>query len=161
MSRQQLKEKGFTIIEVVLVLAIAALIFLMVFIALPALQRNQRDQDRKTVVGKIASAVTEFQSNNRGEQPGTASDLSGYVDGKDDGSGNIKVNNEYVLVVSDGSGLGDSPSIGGAKNDVIQVYTGARCGENADINKAVSGTSRQAAVIVQLENGKSFFCQTI
>ena len=35
--------KGLTIIEVVLVLAIAGLIFLMVFIALPALQRNQRD----------------------------------------------------------------------------------------------------------------------
>ncbi len=50
MSRQQLKEKGFTIIEVVLVLAIAALIFLMVFIALPALQRNQRDTARKTVL---------------------------------------------------------------------------------------------------------------
>ncbi|OYX35483.1 hypothetical protein B7Z00_05080, partial [Candidatus Saccharibacteria bacterium 32-50-10] len=37
MSKQELKQKGFTIIEVVLVLAIAALIFLMVFIALPAL----------------------------------------------------------------------------------------------------------------------------
>ena len=34
---------GFTIIEVVLVLAIAGLIFLMVFIALPVLQRSQRD----------------------------------------------------------------------------------------------------------------------
>ncbi|MCL2869540.1 prepilin-type N-terminal cleavage/methylation domain-containing protein, partial [Candidatus Saccharibacteria bacterium] len=33
--------QGFTIIEVVLVLAIAGLIFLMVFIALPALQRSQ------------------------------------------------------------------------------------------------------------------------
>ena len=39
---------GFTIIEVVLVLAIAGLIFLMVFIALPALQRSQRDTERRT-----------------------------------------------------------------------------------------------------------------
>lgn len=39
--------KGFTIIEVVLVLAIAGLIFLAVFLALPALQRNQRDTQRK------------------------------------------------------------------------------------------------------------------
>jgi prepilin-type N-terminal cleavage/methylation domain-containing protein len=44
MNAPQLEnKKGFTIIEVVLVLAIAALIFLMVFSALPALQRNQRD----------------------------------------------------------------------------------------------------------------------
>lgn len=40
-------KKGFTIIEVVLVLAIGGLIFLMVFIALPALQRSQRDTQRK------------------------------------------------------------------------------------------------------------------
>jgi prepilin-type N-terminal cleavage/methylation domain-containing protein len=37
------KAHGFTIIEVVLVLAIAGLIFLIVFLALPALQRSQRD----------------------------------------------------------------------------------------------------------------------
>ena len=43
MTKQQIKDRGFTIIEVVLVLAIAALIFLMVFIALPALQASQRD----------------------------------------------------------------------------------------------------------------------
>ena len=39
----QQNKKGFTIIEVVLVLAIAGLIFLMVFVALPALQRGQRE----------------------------------------------------------------------------------------------------------------------
>ena len=37
---------GFTIIEVVLVLAVAALIFLMVFIAIPSLQVMQRDTAR-------------------------------------------------------------------------------------------------------------------
>ena len=35
------KNKGFTIIEVVLVLAIAGLIFAMVFIALPSMQRGR------------------------------------------------------------------------------------------------------------------------
>jgi prepilin-type N-terminal cleavage/methylation domain-containing protein len=67
------KQKGFTIIEVVLVLAIAALIFLMVFIALPALQRNQRDTQRKNDVGRAATALTNYSSNNRGAIPsGTA-----------------------------------------------------------------------------------------
>ncbi|HPW47952.1 MAG TPA: prepilin-type N-terminal cleavage/methylation domain-containing protein, partial [Candidatus Saccharibacteria bacterium] len=33
-------QKGFTIIEVLIVLAIAALILLIVFLAVPALQRN-------------------------------------------------------------------------------------------------------------------------
>lgn len=65
------KEKGFTIIEVVLVLAIAGLIFLMVFIALPALQRNQRDTQRKNDLSRAQTAVQNFQSNNRNKLPVT------------------------------------------------------------------------------------------
>ena len=62
-------KKGFTIIEVVLVLAIAGLIFLMVFIALPALQRNQRDTQRKNDLSRTLTAVQSYQSNNRGQLP--------------------------------------------------------------------------------------------
>ena len=57
--------KGFTIIEVVLVLAIAGLIFLMVFLALPALQRSQRDTQRKRQADMIIAALNNYTSNNR------------------------------------------------------------------------------------------------
>ncbi len=60
---------GFTIIEVVLVLAIAGLIFLMVFIALPALQRSQRDTQRRNDMSALASQITQYQSNNNGKLP--------------------------------------------------------------------------------------------
>lgn len=70
--QQKNKEKGFTIIEVVLVLAIAGLIFLMVFIALPALQRNQRDGQRKNDVGRVQTAIQNYQSNNRNKLPSDA-----------------------------------------------------------------------------------------
>lgn len=63
------KDKGFTIIEVVLVLAIAGLIFLMVFIALPALQRSQRDMQRKNDLSRLNTALASYQSNNRGSLP--------------------------------------------------------------------------------------------
>jgi prepilin-type N-terminal cleavage/methylation domain-containing protein len=63
------KQSGFTIIEVVLVLAIAALIFLMVFIALPALQRSQRDTQRKADVARVQTAIQNYQSNNRNALP--------------------------------------------------------------------------------------------
>jgi prepilin-type N-terminal cleavage/methylation domain-containing protein len=62
-------KKGFTIIEVVLVLAIAGLIFLMVFVALPALQRLQRNTQRKDDIARILAAVQSFQSNNSGRIP--------------------------------------------------------------------------------------------
>lgn len=68
--------KGFTIIEVALVLAIAGLIFLMVFIALPAVQRTQRDAKRRDDVGRLLTALSKFSTNNRGALPsGNASGL--------------------------------------------------------------------------------------
>ena len=63
------QKPAFTIIEVVLVLAIAGLIFLMVFIALPALQRNQRDTQKKNDIGRVLTALQSYQSNNRGSIP--------------------------------------------------------------------------------------------
>ncbi len=62
-------KKGFTIIEVVLVLAIAGLIFLMVFIALPALQRSQRNTQREDDLARILTAVNNYQTNNNGKVP--------------------------------------------------------------------------------------------
>lgn len=62
-------KKGFTIIEVVLVLAIAGLIFLMVFIALPALQRSQRDTQRRNDLSRVITAIQNYQTNNRGKLP--------------------------------------------------------------------------------------------
>ena len=61
--------EGFTMVEVALVLAIAGLIFLMVFIALPAVQRTQRDAKRRDDVGALLTAIQKYQSNNRGAFP--------------------------------------------------------------------------------------------
>lgn len=70
-SKQQLNrtKAGFTIIEVVLVLAIAGLIFLMVFVALPALQRQQRDTQRRQDLSRVITAVQNYQTNNQGNIP--------------------------------------------------------------------------------------------
>lgn len=67
---------GFTIIEVSLVVAVAGLIFLMVMIGLPAVQRTQRDSQRKENISEMLTELKNFQTNNRGAIPtgtGTAS----------------------------------------------------------------------------------------
>ena len=62
MAKSNTKTKqGFTIIEVVLVLAIAGLIFLMVFIAWPALQRSQRDTQRRNDYSMLSTAISNFR----------------------------------------------------------------------------------------------------
>ena len=68
MAKQNIKtKKGFTIIEVVLVLAIAGLIFLMVFIAWPALQRSQRDTQRRNDYSMLSTAISNYATNNNGK----------------------------------------------------------------------------------------------
>ncbi len=68
------KSEGFTIIEVMIVLAIAALILLIVLIAVPALQRSSRNTQRKNDASAIAGAVANFISNNSGDLPKLVAD---------------------------------------------------------------------------------------
>lgn len=114
MKKQLDTRNGFTIIEVVLVLAIAGLIFLMVFIALPALQRSQRDTQRSNDVSRLSTAINNFKSNNRGNIPGSSKAGDGNsvnVTGQTEKGKNSKSNNagtwdyfydNYLLVGSAG-----------------------------------------------------------
>jgi prepilin-type N-terminal cleavage/methylation domain-containing protein len=61
--------RGFTIIEVMIVLAIAGLILLIVFLAVPALQRSARNTQRKNDAAAISAAIASFISNNGGTVP--------------------------------------------------------------------------------------------
>lgn len=141
-------KNGFTIIEVVLVLGIAALIFLMVFIAVPVLNRNQRDTARKNDLSIVSAAVTNYTNANRGQWPNSeklrsflGSDLSKYTE-RDKVS---LTKNDTSVTVSDTE---------------IRVVTGMVCGESAAGNQQLKkGTSRQFAVVVLLEGGPTHFCQ--
>ena len=145
------KEKGFTIIEVVLVLAIAALIFLMVFIALPALQRSQRDTARKSDVGIVSSAVSTYTGNNQGKFPaaGTTS-LGNYVTNKSDNTSTITVSADrgaQFFTVVDGE---------------IRVTQQSIC-DSTDADGKITlkvGTIRQYTVTTRLEEGSGAgYCQ--
>lgn len=65
-----MSKKGFSLIEVTLVLAIAGVIFLMVFVALPGLWRSERDSQRRDDMLTFVDTLKNFQSNNnRGALP--------------------------------------------------------------------------------------------
>jgi len=53
---------GFTIIEVMIVLAIAALIMLIVFLAVPALQRNSRNTQYRSEADRLLAASAEYMA---------------------------------------------------------------------------------------------------
>lgn len=60
---------GFTIVETLIVLAIAGFILLIVFQAIPTLLRNSRNNQRRQDVQTILSAVSHYELNNSGNFP--------------------------------------------------------------------------------------------
>ena len=74
------RQSGFTIIEVLIVLAIAGLILLIVFLAVPALQRNSRNTQRKNDVQAALGSFQETINNGGGQLPATVA--AGLTNGK-------------------------------------------------------------------------------
>lgn len=62
-------KQGFTIIEVLIVLAIAGLIMVIVFLAVPTLQRNSRNFQRKHAANQMAGSLAEYYNNNAQTYP--------------------------------------------------------------------------------------------
>ena len=150
------KEEGFTIIEVVLVLAIAALIFLMVFIALPALQRNQRDQQRRNDLGRISTQVTNYVSANRGAIPSetqVSASGTGFVARYLKGSGTV-AGDDYLDPTT---GTGYTFTTTNANPEVGNVYyqTGVVCGTDG---ATTGGQGRNYVLITKLESQASPYC---
>lgn len=131
------KEKGFTIIEVVLVLAIAGLIFLVVFLALPALQKNQRDTARRQDVGKVVAALQSYTADNNNTLPASTADFtSGYWSG-----------------LAQATGITITAATNAATLVNITIQNGAVCPSSSS-----TATARNAAVRILLENGGTY-CQ--
>jgi prepilin-type N-terminal cleavage/methylation domain-containing protein len=141
------KNKGFTIIEVVLVLAIAGLIFLMVFIALPALQRNQRDTARKNDGSSISAAVNSYVGNNRGAFPNNAALRKYSTDVSDN------IDNSAITIAA------YSTSSVSISDRAVKVVTGATCGATGALagtsatQTIAAGSKRQYVTILLLESG--------
>ena len=150
MNTRKINEKGFTIIEVVLVLAIAALIFLMVFVALPALQANQRDTARKNDVSVIAGAVSSWQGNNRSGSFPTNTQIREYAD-------NVSGNTDLAALTVVAGPTSGSTEYTIADDAAVRVYTEAKCDSVSAEGKVTlsAGTKRQYATVTRLESGNS------
>lgn len=70
------KQDGFTLIEVVLVLAIGALIILMALLAFNGASKSRRDTARTNAAGQFAASLEQYASNTSGSYP---TSLTGYA----------------------------------------------------------------------------------
>lgn len=158
---QKKKQEGFTIIEVLIVLAIAGLIIVIVLIAVPQLQRNQRNSARQAIANRVVTEVNNYAGNNNGRIPANAADLASLrtrylgcggtpevctVDISDPRSGNPMA---LTIVASPGAGV---PT--GAEG-TLNYATRVTCNGEALVTSGAS--ARNFALWTQLEGG-AIYC---
>lgn len=163
-------QKGFTIIEVLIVLAIAGLIMVIVFFAVPQLQRNQRDNARQNSVNRVNAEMETYAANNQGRypflaNPGACNTAGGVADFQCRYINNINLNNPQT---------GNAYAITGAANaastptaDQIMIYPGMRCnGEGVDTGAGApayvafgaTNNSKLYATRVLLDRANTLYC---
>ena len=144
---KQKKEEGFTIIEVLIVLAIAGLIILIVFLAVPALQRNSRNTQRNTDVSALGGAVSEYINNNNGKPPSVLTDFLGNA--QTSFYSDVPADGEIVYDTSPASG-----DLTGTDSSVVIIYQGVKC-TDAQTGNTSGASSRNIAAIYAVENAGS------
>lgn len=135
------KEGGFTIIEVLIVLAIAGLIMLIVFLAVPALQRNSRNTQRKNDVSSLIGAAQEYVNNNGGKMP---TDVANVTD-------NAKLgfyNNAGDVVLGTGT-----------DKDKVYLQKGYKCNGNAATTSGASSRNLAAVFYIETSGDPQAQCQ--
>lgn len=158
------KQRGFTIIEVVLVLAIAGLIFLMVFIALPTLQSNRKDTQRRSDVSRLRAQINQFQANQKGAVPTVAQmqdvTTAGFVNQylKNGGSWqDPKTGIDYPTPITYNTNFATTLGTGAVDAGKWTYLNNAKCTAGADTFTTGTGV-RTYAVAMKLE-GAGFACQ--
>lgn len=68
-KQYQRKSQGFTIVETLIVLAIVGVMMLVVFLAVPALNRNSHNNGYRTDANNLLAGVSEYVGNSGGSLP--------------------------------------------------------------------------------------------
>lgn len=155
MNTLKKNEKGFTIIEVVLVLAIAGLIFLMVFIALPALQRSQRNTQRTQDLNRISTQVTNYMSSSRQAAPKDESEVRSFA------TNYLRPADEYMDPTGESYRLSANTLSGeaGSAGDVpVRLVGGKTCDASQADGVSTTGSPRQFALQILLEGQTVPYC---
>lgn len=91
------QNQGFTIIEVMIVLAIAGLIMMIVFLAVPALQRSSDNNARNGDASRIATAVNECVVNRNGVTTAcTSAEINGLAGTRAELTEDIEVSQNFT-----------------------------------------------------------------
>jgi prepilin-type N-terminal cleavage/methylation domain-containing protein len=141
--------KGFTIIEVMIVLLIVGIIMLIVFLAIPALQRNSRNTQRKNDTAAVTAALTEYSTNNQGRLPTTQAIFDANITDPTNGLAKIGFYTPGDITYSySASALAADPAPT-ANSARVFIYNYIKCNGNAVTRTGASARSVAAIYFVE------------
>lgn len=137
-------QSGFTIIEVMIVLAVAATIMLIVFLAIPALQRSSRNTQRTADATKISGAVNECLSNRNDTV--TSCNTTAAISGVTLDTGTL----QRLSTVAVGANANGGTVAFPADNSTAWVFFGKKC--STDGSNFAAGLGTQFVVLYNNES---------
>jgi hypothetical protein len=121
------------------------LIMLIVFLAVPALQRNSRNTSRRSDASHLAGLINEYASNHAGTLP------TGYGAG----AGQVDISGEkWALVQTPAAVLLNNTTPAPGVTDVLNVNKGFKCDQSTNTLTAGGGT-RAFSVSFRVETSSS------
>lgn len=161
-------QRGFSLVELIIAIALGALIISLVFYAVTQGQKNSRDDARKAAANRYLLAAKQWTSENNGAVLGTipiAGVTSGQVDAQNvvdsyitANSGNFKAPDSQDWTITFSAGMPPGPPPPGPA--VIYVFSPGICNAGAIQDQSsplLNGRdSRKIAVAVALEAGSSY-----
>lgn len=147
MSKQLTKKtNGFTIIEILIVLAIAGVIMLVVFLAVPALQRNSRNTQRRSDAGHMAGLINEWEANHAGTAY-TISNSAGATAGPDLANENFSIMTKPAVATAVAAFATAPATI--TLDSFTYIYRGAICTNGT--TAAVSASTSSFVILFSVE----------
>jgi len=145
------KNTGFTIVEVLIVLAIAGVIMLVVFLTVPALERDSRNTQRRADVLHLAGLFREWSGNHLGQSPTTYGASTSPQCA-------ISTTNEQFAIMTNPAGCSAITTPYSAPTptmDTFFVYSWTACSNNV----VSGGTSfGNLTIVYYVEPGTTFQC---
>lgn len=149
MSRK-LNKKGFTLIEVVLVLAIGGLIFLLAFLAFQQVQTNRRDTARRSDASRFVAEASNYAGDHNNAFPDAtalAGWVSNYLNSPKDPQGTT-----YTFTYSNAA-PGATPAV------TVTAGSGTNAGANATTDCGGTAALAKTAFKVQIKLEKGTACR--
>ncbi len=153
------KNQGFTIVETLIVLAIAALILIIVLIAVPDLQRSAKNSNIRSDAQNVASAIQTFEGNNQGEIPGLVTAANGVVTVNNKGASGVPATGHiqnsttiYPIITTP-----TTETYSSSNDTTIYIETNSQCPTSLGGTVTPAGNQRGVVIIYPIDSGGGNF----